>query len=151
MVVIDCNVLVAMLHKTQEGIAMQSFLVGENRIVSVDSIKVELANALSKYAKSGQISIDEAVVMHEKGLGLIDQFVPMDELAREAIAESVRLNHSAYDMFYFVLARRNAATLFTLDKKLQDICLANGVNCIYSIREKIFPTECEDTQCDRGR
>lgn len=148
MVVIDCNVLVAILNKTQEGSAMQSFLVGENCIASVDFIKVELANALSKYAKSGQISIDDAIAMYEKGLGLIDRFIPMGELAKEAIAESVRLNHSAYDMFYFVLARRNAATLFTLDKKLQDICLANGVNCIYSIRKKIFPTECENAQCD---
>ncbi len=137
MVVIDCNVLVAMLNKTQEGIAMQNFLVGENCIASVDSIKVELANALSKYARSGQISTDDAIAMHEKGLSLIDRFIPTDELAREAIAESIRLKHSAYDMFYFVLARRNAATLFTLDKKLQDICLDNGVNCIYSIREKI--------------
>ncbi len=137
MVVIDCNVLVAMLNKTQEGIAMQNFLVGENCIASVDSIKVELANALSKYARSGQISTDGAIAMHEKGLGLIDRFIPTDELAREAIAESIRLKHPAYDMFYFVLARRNAAALFTLDKKLQDICLDNGVNCIYSIREKI--------------
>lgn len=56
---------------------------------------------------------------------------------KEAIAESIRLKHSACDMFYFVLARGNAATLFTLYKKLQDICLANGVNCIYSARQKL--------------
>ncbi len=123
---------------------MQAFLEGEKNIVSVESIKVELANALSKYSRSGQISVDDAVGMYTKGLALIERFVPTDELAKEAIAESVRLKHSAYDMFYFVLARRNAATLFTLDQKLQDICMGNGVNCIYSIREKVFPEMRED-------
>ena len=37
---------------------------------------------------------------------------------------------SVYDMLYFVLARRNAATLFTLDRKLQQLCLDNGVDCV---------------------
>ena len=40
------------------------------------------------------------------------------------------LRHPVYDMLYFVLARRNAATLFTLDRKLQQLCLDNGVDCV---------------------
>ena len=38
-------------------------------------------------------------------------------------------------MLYFVLARRNAATLFTLDRKLQQLCLDNGVNCVLTDTE----------------
>ncbi len=114
-------------------------MVDEKRIISVDSIKVELANSLSKYARSGQIFASDALAMHDKGLALVDKFVPTDELAKEAIAESIRLGHSAYGMFYCVLARRNAAMFFKLDKKLQDICLANGVNCIYGTSQKLDP------------
>ena len=44
--------------------------------------------------------------------------------------EAMRLRHPVYDMLYFVLARRNAATLFTLDRKLQQLCLDNGVDCV---------------------
>ena len=39
------------------------------------------------------------------------------------------------DRLYFVLARRNAATLFTLDRKLQQLCLDNGVNCVLTDTE----------------
>lgn len=31
-----------------------------------------------------------------------------------------------------ILARRNAATLFTLDRKLQELCLDAGVNCVFT-------------------
>ena len=48
----------------------------------------------------------------------------------EATKEAMRLRHPVYDMLYFVLARRNAATLFTLDRKLQQLCLDNGVDCV---------------------
>lgn len=148
MVVIDCNAAVAIALASDEGVALQIFLEGENEIIACELFKAEVANALSKYVRGGYITLEQAMEASETALKIVDSFHPIESLFKEAIAESVRLNHSVYDMFYFVLARRNAATLFTLDKKLQDICLANGVNCIYSIREKIFPTECEDTQCD---
>ena len=47
------------------------------------------------------------------------------------MGESVRLGHSSYDLFYVVLARRTGATLFTLDKKLQDLSLSLGVNSVW--------------------
>ena len=50
-----------------------------------------------------------------------------------SLCPSSRLGHSAYDVFYFVLARRNAATLCTLDQRLQQLCLKNGVNCFYGL------------------
>lgn len=33
-------------------------------------------------------------------------------------------------MFYFMLARRLGATLFTLDRKLMALCEENGVDCV---------------------
>lgn len=48
----------------------------------------------------------------------------------EALTEAVRLRRPVYDMVYFVLARRLGATLFTLDKRLQALCIDNGVNCV---------------------
>ena len=48
----------------------------------------------------------------------------------EALHAAARNNHPVYDMLYLVVARRNAATLFTFDKKLRAVCEANGVNCL---------------------
>ena len=44
----------------------------------------------------------------------------------------MRCKHKASDLYYFVLARRLGATLFTLDKKLQALCAQNGVNCLWT-------------------
>ena len=52
-----------------------------------------------------------------------------------ASTESVRLEHSSYDLFYLILARREGATLFTIDRKLQDLCARNGVNCVWLDKE----------------
>ena len=34
-------------------------------------------------------------------------------------------------MFYFVLARRTAGTLLTMDQRLIKLALQNGLNCVY--------------------
>ncbi len=67
----------------------------------------------------------------ERALGLVDELVSMEKLFQEVLSESVRLNHSSYDMFYFVLARRTAGTLFTMDQRLVRLALQNGLNCVY--------------------
>ena len=144
MVVIDCNAAVAIALASDEGVALQALLEGENEIISCDLFKAEASNVLSKYAKGGYLTTEEVIESSAKVLDVVDRFYPIELLMKEAIAESIRLKHPAYDMFYFVLARRNAATLFTLDKRLQDICLANGVNCIYSTRQKFDPKKYKD-------
>lgn len=48
----------------------------------------------------------------------------------EALNESIRLQHSTYDLFYFVLARRTGTTLFTLNRNLMRLCDQNSVNWI---------------------
>lgn len=55
----------------------------------------------------------------------------MSGLYLEALPESIRLNRSSDDLFYFVLARKNAATLFTMDQRLTDLAMRNGLNCIF--------------------
>jgi predicted nucleic acid-binding protein len=54
-------------------------------------------------------------------LDLIDDYIDTSELCFEALAESLRLKHPAYDLFYLVAARRNNAILIPRDKKLAKI------------------------------
>lgn len=60
---------------------------------------------------------------------LIDEFVDDGSLIAEALSEAIRLKHSVYDMLYYVLARRNSATLLTKNAKLQKLCARTGVSC----------------------
>lgn len=60
----------------------------------------------------------------------VDKYYSIQELQDEVLSESIRLDHSSCNMFYFVLARRFGATLFTLDRKLIRLCEEQGVQCV---------------------
>ena len=53
---------------------------------------------------------------------MIDDFLDAKALWKEALAEGIKNNHSIYDMYYAVLARRNDATLITNDEALAKVC-----------------------------
>lgn len=74
---------------------------------------------------------DEAMGIIDDALDLVDEFIPLEENAAEAFAEAVRQNHSVYDMFYLTLVRRYAATLFSTDRKLVELCGKMGLNAVH--------------------
>lgn len=130
MIVLDCNAAVNMLVKTPEGKGLEALLLEGESVISPALFYAEITHVLEKRVRGGYTSVSEARTMGLACLSLVDEFVCDADLWEEALSESARLGHSSYDLFYFVLARRNAATLFTLDKRLQKLCLENGVNCV---------------------
>lgn len=130
MIVLDASAAVVMASETQEGKALAALLQNGEKAISVDLFHAEVANAFWQYSKAGLCSVEESIIRLHKASQLVDEFCPIDELYTEALSEAARLNHPVYDILYFVLTRKHAATLFTLDKKLQKICVENGVNCI---------------------
>lgn len=131
MIVLDASAAMAIAFGTDEGHAMAALML-ENELISAPTLlHAELAHVFGKYVKHGDIDSITARNKLDTTLLLVDEFVSDQELYSEAFRESLRLNHSSYDMFYFVLARRTGATLFTLDKKLIELCLDNGVDCLY--------------------
>ncbi len=130
MVVIDVNAALSMAMGSEEGEALSLLLNGEEEIIAPSLMNAELAHALAKYIRCEQLSADQATAYGRDALGLVDRFVDDNALWIEAMNESVRLGHSSYDLFYFLLARREGATLFTLDRKLQNLCMRNGVSCL---------------------
>jgi predicted nucleic acid-binding protein len=73
---------------------------------------------LWKYYKNKILTHDECLQYLEDGLGLIDDFFTEKEMWKEVLGESIKNDHSAYDMFYTVLARRNDSTLVSNNKEL---------------------------------
>lgn len=130
MVVIDVNAAVAVARGTEEGRALRLLLNEPERIVAPRLFLEEMGNVVWRYVAVGGLSEEDALRLFWRSAELVDCYADTEPLLTEAIHEAIRHNHPVYDMLYFVLARRNAATLFTLDKKLRAICEANGVNCI---------------------
>ena len=135
MIILDCNAALAITQEHAEGCAFQSLMLEGEETVAPRFFKVELANALWKLVRAGVMDQDGAKGHIEAANNLVSEFCEDDELVVEALSEAVRLNHPVYDLMYLVLARRHAATLFTLDRKLQQLCLVNGVNCVLTDTE----------------
>lgn len=91
-------------------------------VVAPDLYVSELSNVLWKYYKAGVINHEECIQFVEDGINMVDDFFDGRELWKEALGEGLRNNHSIYDMYYLVLARRNDAVLITNDGPLADLC-----------------------------
>lgn len=133
MIVLDTNAAMAMVRHSVEGEAMISLMVQGEKVVAPSLLHAELAHSFYRYLVGGYTAEEEAQLRLSEALSFVDEFIPDSELTAEALHEAARLKHSSYDMFYFVLARRLGATLFTLDKKLMRLCEENGVECIHRI------------------
>ncbi|MBI5446825.1 MAG: type II toxin-antitoxin system VapC family toxin [Deltaproteobacteria bacterium] len=87
----------------------------------------EVANALWKYARSGELSAEEAASLLDLGFGLPDRVIPDRELAAEALGEAMSADHPVYDLLYACLARRFGCTVVTLDGRLAKLLGEMGV------------------------
>lgn len=87
----------------------------------------EVANGLRGYVKARALDRSEAVRRFEEALDLLDDVVADRELGVEALAESIRCGHPAYDLVYAVLARRTAAAVLSRDRRLLGLLPTLGV------------------------
>ena len=85
-------------------------------IIAPRCFVTEMGNVAWKYIRIGGLSEEEGIELFQNALDLIDGYADDESLLLEALHEAARNNHPVYDMLYLVLARRNAATLFTFDK-----------------------------------
>ena len=131
--VLDSCALVEIALQSEDGRALQSFCAKGESMASCELVRAEVASVFRKMTRTLKMPPVIAEEYFMRALAVIDEFYPIEDLQSEALRESIRLDHSTYDMFYFVLARRTGATLLTLDRKLIDLCLRNGVDCVYII------------------
>lgn len=130
MIVLDCNAAAEIVRETTLGKALASLMEKDEEVISTQLFVAEANSTMSKYVRAGLANIELAHRQLENMLDLVDYFVDMNENYVEAFDEGIRNNHSTYDMFYLTLARRNGATLFTLDKRLRDLCNELKIDCV---------------------
>jgi len=91
-------------------------------IIAPDLFIAEITNVLWKYYKAKVLSHEDCIQYVQDGIDMIDDFIDARDLWKESLAEGIKNNHSIYDMYYSVLARRNDAVLITNDGPLAEIC-----------------------------
>lgn len=129
MIVLDCNAAVNITLETEAGLAFLALIEPEEEVIAPEFFKIELHNALLQYVRKGILAEDEAFNRIKNAEKIVTEFVPDDVFFTEAFTSALRFHHSFYDMLYLCMARRNNATLFTLDKKLIGACIEAKVNC----------------------
>ena len=133
MIVLDCCAATGIVRDTPEGRALRSLMLPGEDVIAPHLLQCELANTFWKYVRSGRMSKEMASDRLADALSLVTEFRDMRALLPEVFAESIRLDHPTYDLFYFVFARRNDATMYTLDKKLIALCEEHGVDCVHPV------------------
>jgi predicted nucleic acid-binding protein len=125
--VIDVSgVMEILLHKEKTDIFNKT-LQNAVLVITPDLYVSELANTLWKYHKTKTLSKEQCTLYMQQGIRMINNFVNANEIWEEAFSEGINNNHSVYDMFYMVAARRHAGTLITNDTSLAAVCKKNHV------------------------
>jgi predicted nucleic acid-binding protein len=100
-------------------------------VIAPDLYISELTNTLWKYHRANILTREECIQYIQDGINYVDKFVNSKELWQEAFSEGLYNNHSIYDMFYMVVARRNDGILITNDSVLATICKDNNIQICY--------------------
>ena len=81
----------------------------------------EVANTLWKLRRVDQLNTLDPQQLLADARDLMDRVEPDRYLQVEALALACLLNHLVYDCLYLALARREAATLISTDRRLRTL------------------------------
>ena len=139
MVVLDACAALEIVQGTVEGKYLLNEVELSEDVIVPSSFYVEVMNALYKNIRGEKMSYDEAVNYFWEISNYVTASVDMKNAYEEVLREASILKHPAYDICYFVLARRHNAVLLTVDKRLADLCAENRVSCVHFVdREEML-------------
>ena len=103
MIVLDCSAAVDMVRETEAGRALRQLMLEGEEVISSQLFLIEVSNAFWKYHKAGLLDEKTVCANIEKAIALVDEFCDLD---------------------------KTQCCEATLDRKLQQLCLDNGVDCV---------------------
>ncbi|MDR1748771.1 MAG: type II toxin-antitoxin system VapC family toxin [Spirochaetaceae bacterium] len=124
---VDVSGTMEILLQKEKAEQFSALLQDAALVLAPDLYISELTNTLWKYHRSHILTKDECIQYINDGISYVDKFINSKELWQEAFSEGINNNHSIYDMFYMVVARRNDGILITNDSVLATICRKNNI------------------------
>ncbi len=123
-VVVDASVA-AKAYMDEVGTdAAIALLTGEQRLVAPELIRAEVAAAICRRVRRGDLDVPDALVRCERWLSDLARdaigLVPDHELMDKAIRLSVELKHSLQDCLYLAAARHLQVPLITADRVFKE-------------------------------
>jgi len=126
--VMDASAAIEIVINGRNSGGLLAWIRKADTVLAPDLYVPEITNAFWKLSRQPGFGETRCLESIETALQLVDHFESTLSLYREAFDLSYRFHHSVYDMLYVSLARRNAAHLLTLDRKLKHLAGLAGVN-----------------------
>ncbi|WP_051949260.1 PIN domain-containing protein [Methylosinus sp. PW1] len=136
MIVIDASVAVKWFVREAHHERALDVLDQEWERIAPDLILPEVANVLRKKLRNREISQDQTAVGLESVSVAIPRLVPSSELANDAMALSLELDHSVYDCFYLACAL-GRGVLLSSDLRFIRKCVERGYRESVAILEEV--------------
>lgn len=119
--VLDASAVVRIIEGSSLAAQLQEAVLAADLVLAPELMLTEVANALWRLQRAGQLELDGLQRRLSKAADLVDHIEPDRTLQAEALALATHLDHPVYDCLYLVLARREVATLLSADQKLLDL------------------------------
>jgi predicted nucleic acid-binding protein len=119
--VLDASAAVRLVVGDPAGFHLVAPIREAPLVLAPELMLTEVANALWKLQRADQLVGFETQQLLVDARDLVDRVEPDRHLHAEALALACHFEHPVYDCLYLALARREAATLITADRRLQQL------------------------------
>ncbi len=129
--VLDASAAIEIVLQRAKAARLSEYIIAAEWVATPMLFISEVTNTIWKYQKFARLPFRSCEKALDHALALPDDFISEQDLYREVFKLSCTLDHPSYDLFYLITARRNNATLLTLDQKLVQLAMKCSVDvCI---------------------
>ena len=119
--VLDASAAVRLILGDHAAAAMAEQIREAAVVLAPELMLTEVANTLWKLQRAGHLADLDPQQLLAEARDLVDRVEADRHLQAEALALACHHDHPVYDCLYLTLARREAATLISLDRRLQQL------------------------------
>ena len=116
--VLDASAAVRLILADPAAADLAERVGGAALVLAPELMLTELANTLWKLRRADRLNDLDPQELLAEARELVDRLEPDRHLQAEALALACHLNHPVYDCLYLALARREAASLISSDRRL---------------------------------
>ncbi len=119
--VLDASAAVRLILGDPAAAAVAEQIQEAALVMAPELMLSEVANTLWKLHRARKLADLDPQQLLADASDLVDRVEPDRHLQAEALALACHHNHPVYDCLYLALARREAATLISMDRRLQQL------------------------------
>jgi predicted nucleic acid-binding protein len=119
--VLDASAAVRLILGDPAAAAVTGQIREAALVMAPELMLSEVANTLWKLQRANHLADLDPQQLLADASDLVDRVEPDRHLQAEALALACHHNHPVYDCLYLALARREAATLISMDRRLQQL------------------------------